>query len=158
MDLDTLIYDPKRLVCSEEEKETCLETVRKLVRLSQYIRREGILSASLLVENDNKSEAFFRTCLLEFEEHSNDPETLEQILHTYLVEGNYRGGAFLDAVLVVKGLLLLTEHLGANPSYCGELLSVGLRGFFGVEYRECVMKVVEDENAKYKRNVSHSRI
>lgn len=47
MDLDTLIYDPKRLVCSAEEKETCLETVRKLVRLSQYIRREGILSASL---------------------------------------------------------------------------------------------------------------
>lgn len=146
MDLDTLIYDPERLACSAEEKEACLETVRKLVQLCKYIRRNGLLSASLFVEKEDKNEVFFRACLLEFEEYCCEPAALERILCAYLAAGNYRGADFLNAVLILKGLLLLTEHLDAPPpSHWGKLLSAELRGFFGAEYRERVMKVIGQE-------------
>lgn len=143
--LDTLIYDPERLVCSEEEKEACLETVRKLARLGKFIRRNGPLAVVDLAEEE--SDPFLRTCLFEFGELGcdDDTERLARMLCGYLAAGNYRGGAFLNAVLVVKGLLLMPAHLDARPSAWGKLLSVELRGFFGAEYRERVMRLIEQE-------------
>ena len=41
--LDTLIYDPERLTCTDAEKDACLETVKKLARLWLAVRREGYL-------------------------------------------------------------------------------------------------------------------
>lgn len=146
MDLDTLIYDPERLACSAEEKETCLETVRKLTRLCVFFRKNGLLAASALAEEE--SDPFLRACLLEFEEAVGDDgarERFERISCAYLAAGNYHGGAFLSAVLVVKGLLLMLVNLDVSPSVWGKRLSAELRGFFGVEYRERVMKVIEQE-------------
>lgn len=131
--LDTLIYDAERLPCAPEEKEACLETVRKLARLSKWIRRNGPLAVGSLAEQEE--DPFFRACLLEFGELGfGEPEAeqrLERMLCGYLAAGNYRSGSFLNAVLVAKGLLLMLAHLDAHPSAWGELLSDELRGFFG---------------------------
>lgn len=146
MNLDTLIYDPERLACSEEEKEVCLETVRKLARLCSFFRKNGLLAAEDLAGEE--SDLFLRACLLEFGEVVGDDdaeERFERISRAYLAAGNYRGGAFLNAVLVAKGLLLMLANLDAAPSQWGKLLSAELRGFFGAEYRKRVMEVIERE-------------
>lgn len=147
--LDHLVYDPGRLVCTEREKDACLETVRKLVRLCFELRRNGVLVAGILAETE--PDPFFRACLLEFEleegyiEREDEPARLERQFAAYLAAGDYHGGAFLNAVLVTKGLLLLNRHLDAPPIVQGELLSVELRGFFGVEYRDRVIAAIKRE-------------
>lgn len=140
--LDTLIYDPSRLACTDEEKEACLETVRKLARLCRFFRRNGLLAAGDLAEREE--DPFLRVCLLELGE-APDPEDLERMFCAYLAAGDYRGGAFLNAVLVAKGLLLILTHPDASPSAWRELLSAEVRGFFGAEYRERVMGAIEGE-------------
>lgn len=144
--LDFLIYQPDRLACTAEEKEACLETVRKLARLSRDFRREGLLFAYDLAEREG--DPFLRACLFEFGEAvgcEDAPERLERRFCGYLAAGNYRGGAFLNAVLAVKGLLLLSAHSDAHPSAWGELLSAEVRGLFGAEYRERVTKLIAQE-------------
>ena len=144
--LDTLIYDSERLSCTDEEKEACLETVRKLARLCKFFRRNGLLAAYDLAEKED--DPFLSTCLFEFGEATgcdNAQECLEQVFCAYLAAGNYRGCAFLNAVLVVKGLLLISVHSDVPPSTWGKLLSAELRGFFGADYRERIMDVIEQE-------------
>lgn len=147
--LDYLVYNPERLACTEAEKDACLETVRKLVRLCYEIRRNGVLVAGTLAETE--PDPFFRACLLELEceegyiEMEDMPARLERVFAAYLAAGDYRGGAFLNAVAAAKGILLLCRHLDAPPYVFGELLSVELRGFFGVEYRERVIAAIKRE-------------
>jgi len=147
--LDYLVYNPERLACTEQEKDACLETVRKLVRFCYELRRNGLLVASTLAEEEK--DPFFRACLLEFVfdegyiELEDVPARLERVFAAYLAAGDYRGGAFLNAVLVAKGLLLIWKILDAPPAVQGRLLSVELRGFFGVEYRERVIAAVKEE-------------
>lgn len=147
--LDRLIYDPERLACTGEEKEACLDTVRKLARLCKFFRRNGLLAACDLAEKED--DPFLSACLFEFGEVAGDDnamERLERVFCAYLAAGNYRGGAFLNAVLVVKGLLLMSAHSDVPPSAWGKLLSAELRGFFGTEYRERVMDVIEQETKR----------
>lgn len=142
--LDSLVYDPQRLACTDEEKEACLETVRKLARLGKFFRRNGLLAAYDLSETED--DPFLSACLFEFGEAVGEtPEDLERVYCAYLAAGNYRGGAFLNAVLVVKGLLLLSAHSDVHPSAWGRLLSAELRGFFGAEYRARVMEAIAQE-------------
>lgn len=147
--LDNLIYDPERLVCTDQEKDVCLETVRKLIRLSYEIRRNGVLVAGTLAETE--PDPFFRAGLLEmgFEEGHIEledmPVRLERVLAAYLAAGNYRGSAFLNAVVAAKGMVLLCRHMDAHPTVFGELLCVEVRGFFGVEYRERVIAAIKRE-------------
>ena len=144
--LDTLIYDPERLACTDAEKDACLETVRKLARLCRFFRRNGLLAAYDLAERED--DPFLCACLFEFGEAVGDDggtERLERAFCAYLAAGNYRGGAFLNAVLVVKGLLLISVHSDVPPSTWGKLLSAELRGFFGADYRERIMDVIEQE-------------
>ncbi len=147
--LDYLVYNPERLACTVQEKDACLETVRKLVRLCYEIRQNGILVAGVLSKKEE--DPFFRACLLELEcdegyiEMEDMPARLERVFAAYLAAGGYCGGAFFNAVVAAKGILLLCRHLGAHPAVLGELLSVELRGFFGVEYRERVIIAIKRE-------------
>ena len=118
--LDRLIYDPERLACTGEEKDACLETVRKLARLCKFFRRNGLLAAYDLAEKED--DPFLSACLFEFGEvagDDNEMERLEQVFCAYLAAGNYRGGSFLNAVLVVKGLLLMSVHSDVPPFRLG---------------------------------------
>jgi len=157
--MDTLIYDPERLACTAEEKEACLETVAKLARLCKYTRREGQTVVYDLAEKE--SDPFFRACLLEYGDvwqlavdEEEQEAILARILCAHLAAGNYRGGAFLNAVLVVKGLLLSWKHWCDHPSTWRDLLSAELRGFFGVEYRERVVDVIIWETRAAKASIA----
>ena len=152
--LDTLIYDPERLTCTDAEKDACLETVKKLARLWLAVRREGYLVVITLAETEK--DPFFRTCLMESGDVS-EPEDLERLFCAYLAAGNYRGGAFLNAVLIVKGLLLLSRLLKEDSNITSQVwgwrLSEELRGFFGPAYRNRVIVTI-DREAKTKRETS----
>ena len=143
MNLDILIYDSERLACTDEEKDACLETVKKLARLCPQMRREGMLIVLTLAESE--PDPFYRNCLLEFGECPASAETLEQIFCAYLAAENYRGGAFLNAVLSIKGLLLMYRTLEQSPRTWGDLLSNEIRGFFGVAYRDKVIQAIKHE-------------
>lgn len=152
MNIDRLIYDPDRLHCTAAEKEAALETLAKLARLWGVLRREGVLA--VLQEAENEENPFFRACLRELAE-GYDPPALQRLFAAYLAAENARGGAFLEAALIAKGLLLLSEQLDCDPDLSaaawGALLSRELRGFFGAEYRERVIAVVERETRRSSR-------
>lgn len=151
--MENMEYYTQRLQCSDEEKDACLETVAKLYRLRYLIRREGILMAETLAEEE--PDPFFRACLLDLVEAFSDPEKLERRFTQYLMAGDYRGSSFLNAVLISQGFVLLARYEYGGEDFGGkdweELLGEALRGWFGVEYREKVMVVIKREE-KTRRN------
>lgn len=143
--MENMEYYTQRLQCTDEEKDACLETVAKLYRLRYLLRREGILTAEILAEGE--PDPFFRACLLDLVEALSDPEELERRFTQYLLAGDYRGGAFVNAVLISQGLVLLAryEYGEEDRKDWEELLGGTLRGWFGVEYREKVTAVLRRE-------------
>ena len=140
----------RRLQCTDEEREVCLKTVVKLYQLRLHAVRNGFLS--LEVPAETEPDPFFRVCLLELAELWWDPDGLERLLENYLLAGDYQGGAFLNAVLIVRGIVLLARR--GKDDYNGnaddslqkdwdDTLSEATRGYFGVEYREKVMTVIK---------------
>ena len=71
----------------------------------------------------------------------------------YLMAGDYRGGAFLNAVLISEGLVLLARYDGETNTRdeifyskdWGELLGETLRGYFGAEYIKKVTDIIQRE-------------
>lgn len=161
--MENMEYYTRRLQCSDEEKDACLETVAKLYRLCRYLRKHGFLAAAELAEKEE--DAFFRACLLDLSEIS-DPEEMERIFTQYLKAGDYRGGAFLNAVLISRGLVLIARREGLGGEEFREKswgenwadhLCVTLRGWFGAEYREKVTAVIEREEAAWRETPERAK-
>ena len=149
--MENMEYYTQRLQCSDGEKDACLETVAKLYRLRWYLRENGALAAGVLAEEE--ADPFFRACLIEIGDVFLNPDELERRYTRYLMAGDYRGGAFLNAVLISEGLVLLARYEGEtntrdemphNQSW-GELLGGTLRGYFGAGYVEKVTEVIRRE-------------
>ena len=149
--MENMEYYTQRLQCSDGEKDACLETVAKLYRLRWYLRENGALAAGVLAEEE--ADPFFRACLIEIGDGVLNPDELERRYTRYLMAGDYRGGAFLNAVLISEGLVLLARYEGEtntrdemphNQSW-GELLGGTLRGYFGAGYVEKVTEVIRRE-------------
>ena len=149
--MENMEYYTQLLQCSDEEKVDCLETVAKLYRLRWYLRENGALAAGVLAEEE--ADPFFRACLIEIGDVFLNPDELERRYTRYLMAGDYRGGAFLNAVLISEGLVLLARYEGEtntrdemphNQSW-GELLGGTLRGYFGAGYVEKVTEVIRRE-------------
>lgn len=147
--MENMEYYTQRLQCSDEEKDACLETVVKLYHLRWYLRKNGFLAAADLAEKEE--DAFFRAGLLDLADIC-DPEEMERVFTQYLMAGDYRGSAFLNAVLISKGLVLIVRREGQGGEEFREKswgenwvdhLCVTLRGYFGVEYREKVTAVLQ---------------
>ena len=147
--MEDMEYFTQRLQCSDEEKDACLETVVKLYHLCWYLRKNGFLAAADLAEKEE--DAFFRAGLLDLADIC-DPEEMERVFTQYLMAGDYRGSAFLNAVLISKGLVLIVRREGQGGEEFREKswgenwvdhLWVTLRGYFGVEYREKVTAVLQ---------------
>ncbi len=102
---------------------------------------------------EEEADPFFRACLIEIGDVFLNPDELERRYTRYLMAGDYRGGAFLNAVLISEGLVLLARYEGEtntrdemphNQSW-GELLGGTLRGYFGAGYVEKVTEVIRRE-------------
>ena len=72
-------------------------------------------------------------------------------MENYLLAGDYRGGAFLNAVLITCGIVLIARWDGHNAGVdkilqektWDDALSEAVRGYLGVEYREKVITVIK---------------
>ena len=148
--MENMEYYTQRLQCSDAEKDACLETVAKVYQLRGYLRQNGFLVAEVLAEKE--SDSFFRVGLLEFADLYQDPDGLERLLSRYLMAGDYRGGAFLSALIICRGLVMLARGIEDRDYFGGtdpvlrkdwyDAFSEGIRGYFGVEYREKVVEAV----------------
>ena len=105
--MENMEYYTRRLQCSDAEKDACLETVAKLCHARFYLRRYGWLAAEDLAKKE--SDPFFRACLMDVTE-GYEPESLERRYTQYLLAADCRGGAFLNALLISQGLVLLVRY------------------------------------------------
>lgn len=144
---ENMAYYTDRLQCSDEEKNACLDTVAKLFRLRYELLKNGFLAAEGLAEEE--TDPFFRACLMEFADISWEPKELERRFNLYLMAGDYRGGAFLNAVLISQGLVLLSRYDATEEDFgirsWDDVLGGTLRGYFGAEYQKKVTEVIRRE-------------
>lgn len=77
----------------------------KAVPYSLLSPPEYFLAAEMLAETE--TDPFFYVCLMDFAEITCEPKELERRFTPYLMTGEYRGGAFLNAVLIYQRLVLL---------------------------------------------------
>lgn len=162
--MENMEYYTQRLQCSDAEKDACLETVAKLYRLRWYLRKNGFQAAGALAKEETDS--FFCACLMDIKDIYFLPEELEHRFTQYLMAGDYRGSALLNAVLISQGLVLLAQYDGVqgardkvfyNESW-GELLGKTLRGYFGVEYRKKVMEIIGREEKLREATKEYSSV
>lgn len=158
--MENMEYYTQRLQCSDAEKDACLETVAKVYQIRGYLKRNGLLAAEVLAEEEPNP--FFCVCLLEFAELHPDPDGLERLLTRYLMAGDYQGGAFLNAIIIICGLVMLARGC-RDGNYFGvtdpsipqrdwyDALSEGLRGYFGAEYREKVRETIRQADIRSAR-------
>ena len=94
------------------------------------------MAAEIFAETE--TDPFSRACLQEVWEYSWDHDRLERQFLRYLMAGNYRGGAFLNAVLISQDFVLLARYEYGEDDFGGkdwkELLCEPQRGWFGVEH------------------------
>lgn len=155
--MENIDYFTRRLHCTEEEKDACLKTVVEVLHLWNVVRREGVLALGFS-RGDQEPDPFFRACLRDTGDLLGvENETrLKELFLQYLAAGDYRGGDFLRAVVIAEGILLLTRLIEKDPNMpgfrkWGEELSLAVRGYFGVEYRDKVEKTILREVRKYEK-------
>lgn len=129
--MKNLSYFSARLPCSTEGKNECLQTMRKLSHFLTIARADGFLALDPFL--DRETDPLIKACLLDILDGLDGTE-LEQRFEGYLTAGDYHGKDFLQAVIVLKGFLLL-QACKASKIFWNEL-----QGFFGadfaLEYRE----------------------
>ena len=116
-------YLSSRLLCSQEEKLDCMETVRQLWILNQLVRKEGLMAMDAFA--DVADDPFLSAAIHTAAAHT---EHLENVLYAYLISGNYYGKDFLKNLLIVCGLPALCAGISA------EELSARLQGWFGADF------------------------
>ncbi|MBW7571946.1 hypothetical protein [Caproiciproducens faecalis] len=129
--MENMEYFTLRLPCSHEDKTESLQTMRKLSCFLTVARADGFLALEPFLEQE--TDLLIKACLLDILDGLDGTE-LEQRFRGYLAAGDYRGKDFLQAVVVLKGFLLL------QACQTPEIFWKELQGFFGadfaLEYRE----------------------
>ena len=129
--MENMEYFTLRLQCSRKDKTESLQTMRKLSHFLTVARTDGFLALDPFLERE--TDPLIKACLLDILDGLDGAE-LEQRFRGYLAAGDYHGKNFLQAVVVLKGFLLL------QACQTSEIFWKNLQGFFGadfvLEYRE----------------------
>lgn len=141
MDLD-FDYVAERLQCSYEDKLKCLDTLKDIIYLANKARKEGILSL------EKETHAQYSPLLKKGIEiilniNSKQDGVIKDILFNYIIAGDYKGKDFLEAMIIVNGVIEL--YNGNNPRLIEKLLL----SYFGDEFIKNISKAglyKEDEN------------
>lgn len=120
-----LAYFSARLPCSYKEKTECLQAMSKLSRFLTVARADGFLALEPFLERE--TDPLIKACLLDILDGLDGVE-LEQRFEGYLAAGDYRGKDCLQAIIVLKGFLLL------QACQTPEIFWKELQGFFGADF------------------------
>lgn len=144
MDLD-FDYVAERLQCSYEDKVKCLDTLKYIIYLANTARREGILALEkeMYAQNNPLLKKGIEIIL---NINSKQDGVIKDILFNYIIAGDYKGKDFLEAMIIVNGVIEL--YNGNNPRFIEKLLL----SYFGDDFIKGISKVElykEDENGNF---------
>mgnify|MGYP000910264471 FL=1 len=120
-----LSYFSARLPHSYEEKTECLQTMSKLSRFLTVARADGFLALEPFLERETNP--LIKACLLDILDGLDSAE-LEQRFEGYLAAGDYHGKDCLQAIIILKGFLLLQACQTLEPFW------KELHGYFGADF------------------------
>lgn len=120
-----LSYFSARLPHSYEEKTECLQTMSKLSHFLTVARADGFLALEPFLERE--TDPLIKACLLDILDGLDGAE-LEQRFEGYLAAGDYHGKDCLQAIIILKGFLLLQACQTLEPFW------KELHGYFGADF------------------------
>lgn len=144
MDLD-FDYVAERLQCSYEDKVKCLDTLKNIIYLANTARQKGILALEkeMYAQNNPLLKKGIEIIL---NINSKQDGVIKDILFNYIIAGDYKGKDFLEAMIIVNGVIEL--YNGNNPRFIEKLLL----SYFGDDFIKSMCKVKlykEDENRNF---------
>lgn len=144
MDLD-FDYVAERLQCSYEDKVKCLDTLKNIIYLANTARQKGILALEkeMYAQNNPLLKKGIEIIL---NINSKQDGVIKDILFNYIIAGDYKGKDFLEAMIIVNGVIEL--YNGNNPQFIEKLLL----SYFGDDFIKSMCKVKlykEDENRNF---------
>jgi hypothetical protein len=127
-EVKTIMYDMniyEKLACSHDDKKEALDTLDKVLELSEKAKCSGLLS--LESEIDAVQPEIFKKSI-QILIDGIEPESLKEILLNYALCGGYKGKELLIRILIIEGILAIQQ--GIHTSILREKLS----SFFGDDF------------------------
>jgi hypothetical protein len=126
---DMNIYE--KLECSHSNKKEVLETLDKVLELSEKVKCSGLLS--LEQEIDAVQPEIFKKSIQMLID-GIEPEALREILMNYTLCSGYKGKALLIRMVIIEGILAIQQ--GVHTLILREKLS----SFFGEDFIDDIQK------------------
>ena len=120
-EVQTIMYDMnihEKLACSHGEKKEVLNTLDKVLELSEKAKCSGLLS--LEPEIDTVQPEIFKKAIQMLID-GIEPESLREILLNYALCGGYKGKELLIRILIIEGILAIQQ--GSHTLILREKLS-----------------------------------
>lgn len=132
-----------RLGChfTDDDKEKCIPTIHKLVKLSNIARTNGIMAVEAEAE---QTQCFFLKTALLLVVDGTSPIIVKQILQNLILADEYSGSQLLDRLLIAEGVLALQQ--GENPN----LIALMLYSMLGEKYMQPVKEEFPAWNEKMR--------
>ena len=100
---------------SEEEKQKCLPTARKMVHLAMLMHSEGIVGLGEEVSSKDTYSTFMKLGA-EFILDCVEPEMMEKIFQHAILSGGFSGADLLERLLVAEGFLVMAPNTFCMPN------------------------------------------
>jgi hypothetical protein len=121
------VWVKDRLAFSDRDRRECFDTAHEIVNIAGEVRKNGLLTV------DDKISAMsdkFMARAMQLAVDSTDPETLEKIMQTWIIYGNYSGAELLKRIVALDGVISLVN--GENPLH----IKTKLAAYFGEDLFE----------------------
>jgi len=121
-----MIFDKriaKKAQCEIDEKRQCIMLIARLVEISEQARRDGLMAVEDILDSMTHPLLIKG---LELVIDGYDPETVKDILTTYIYFGRAEGKILLEQCIICEGIIAI--QAGENPKVIRERLVAYLGG------------------------------
>lgn len=146
-EVHTIMYDMniyEKLACSHSDKKEALNTMDKIIELSEKAKHSGLLS--LEQEIDIVQPEIFKKSIQMLID-GIEPESLREILINYALCGGYKGKELLIRILIIEGILAIQQGVHTSilqeklTSFFGEDFIGEIQSHFGVDSESQLKKI-----------------
>ena len=95
---------------TDEDKEECKPTIRKLVKLANLLRQSGISDFAAELKEE---ESIFLKTAVGLIAQGTDPNAVKTILRNLIITDGFTGSRLLERLLIVEGILSM--QAGEHP-------------------------------------------
>ena len=115
---EEVIYLPSRILCTEENKEACIATVRYMVALAEIVRKEGFKNLDKHVETN---ESFLLKDAVKMMQDGFDHKIFRHIMQNYIYFSNKPENEILIDYIIAQGIVSI--ECGNHPFVIKKILS-----------------------------------